>query len=75
MEQAGEGAQIVFLPMLAEMAQSYAVYSEDELRLIVEFMQRTARCSPRGPSECANRNTSNASNEYLEEGIIIAEAQ
>ncbi|SRR5579875_232530 len=39
--KAGQVAQTVFLPMLAEVAQNYATYTEAELRLIVEFMRRT----------------------------------
>lgn len=42
-EKAGQVAQSVFLPMLAEVALSNAGYSETELRLIVEFMQRTRK--------------------------------
>jgi DNA-binding MarR family transcriptional regulator len=39
--EAGRQAQRVFWPMLEAAAHAYSTYSEDELRLIVEFLERT----------------------------------
>src|SRR5258708_7038933 len=39
--EAGRQAQRIFWPILEAASRDYSVYSEDQLRLIIEFLERT----------------------------------